>query len=479
MRSVTLILVLISQLCFGQSKEKGEIIISGSFDSQYLRSFKESPEIWYYDQYDAGLENIAKKIPLNIINGKFSTRISPKNKIGYFLFKAEFDRGPAYLFSLFIIEKGDNINIHIQNGQQISFNGKGSEKLNFLNYFAKLNSSSLNRYKIGDSKRIDYCRDELKTKLISAFDSLDKFKSKISDTVYNLIRINVASEIYSNYILNIASGSYSADSTYLKNLCFELSNLNLQQIAFTLNNRFIINNSSSYIFYLYRLNLTRLAVAKGDNRKRPPIESVFSDITTGYSGLVRDKLLINFVQDYMRNPDITKYAINALSIIEEPRLKTLLSQILSSKSQGAKAFDFVLTNTEGKLVRLNDFRGKVIVIDTWFNGCTGCIHLADRLKPIEAYYKDKNVVFLSVNVDKDKKRFIEGVKSNLYGAKESIYLYTNGMGQNHPMILHYKYRGYPNLLIIDKMGQIISSNPPFPTNKEKIDEFKNLINSNL
>ncbi|RZJ63865.1 MAG: TlpA family protein disulfide reductase [Flavobacterium sp.] len=293
------------------------------------------------------------------------------------------------------------------------------------------------------------------------------------------MKINTSSELYSNFVLNIASGTYTADSTYLKNVDAELSSLNLHQNAFALNDRYIINNSSSYIFYLYRLNITRLAILKGDNRKRPPIESVFNDIKSGYCGLIRDKLLISFVQDYMRNPDINVYAMNALSIIKEARLKILLSQILSSKSNGAKAFDFVLTDTEGKLVRLNDFRGKVIVIDTWFNGCTGCIHLAERLKPIEAYYTDKNVVFLSVNVDKDKKRFIEGVNSNLYGAKKSIYLYTNGMGQNHPMILHYKYRGYPNLLIIDKIGQIISSNPPLPTNEKNIDEFKKLINSNL
>ncbi|RYF12787.1 MAG: hypothetical protein EOO42_19730, partial [Flavobacteriales bacterium] len=140
MRGLSLILVFLSQLCFGQSKAKGEIIISGSFDLQYLRSFKERPEIWFYDQYEIGLENNAKKIPLRIIDGKFSIQILPKNKVGYFLFKGEFDRGPAYLLSLFIIEQGDSLNISIQNEQQATVKGKGSEKLNFQKFFAELNS---------------------------------------------------------------------------------------------------------------------------------------------------------------------------------------------------------------------------------------------------------------------------------------------------------------------------------------------------
>src|SRR5215831_7895930 len=66
---------------------------------------------------------------------------------------------------------------------------------------------------------------------------------------------------------------------------------------------------------------------------------------------------------------------------------------------GEPAPAFTLTDTEGKTVKLEDYKGKIVVLD-WFNPeCPVCAmhYKAQPIQKVASKFKDKNVVFLAIN----------------------------------------------------------------------------------
>ena len=70
-------------------------------------------------------------------------------------------------------------------------------------------------------------------------------------------------------------------------------------------------------------------------------------------------------------------------------------------SVGKKAPDFTLKTNQGKNLRLNDFRGKVVMVNFWATWCAPCRKELPYLDALYKKYKKKGFVLLGVNVDND------------------------------------------------------------------------------
>lgn len=169
-----------------------------------------------------------------------------------------------------------------------------------------------------------------------------------------------------------------------------------------------------------------------------------------------------------------------ITIVKDQKVKQLLSQIANARLPGSPVYPFSFQDTSGKITKLSDLKGKVVLMDSWYKGCINCAVLKKQMEAVISHFKaNPNVLFLGLNVDKDKIRFTEGIKSGLYTAPETLNLYTNGLGHEHPMLSYYQYNGYPNLLLIDKQGKLISANPPRPVSPEKTKALIDLIDQHL
>ncbi|GAA1868345.1 thioredoxin-like domain-containing protein [Paeniglutamicibacter psychrophenolicus] len=110
-------------------------------------------------------------------------------------------------------------------------------------------------------------------------------------------------------------------------------------------------------------------------------------------------------------------------------------------------------NTGGKQLTLEDFRGKITILDFWTFCCINCLHVLDELRPLEAKYSD---VLVTVGVHSPKFEY-EADPVALAAAVERYEI-------EHPVLddpelvtwQAYAARAWPTLVVVDPEGYIVA-----------------------
>ena len=140
------------------------------------------------------------------------------------------------------------------------------------------------------------------------------------------------------------------------------------------------------------------------------------------------------------------------------------TQIMSS--------DHKYMDIDGKMVALEDLRGKYVYIDVWATWCGPCKGEIPFLKKLEEEMRGKDVVFIGVALDeaKDKQKWIDFVMRE---ALKGVQLHASGWSQ---IAKDYEIKGIPRFMLIDRKGNIVSENAPRPSDprlKKMIEEELN------
>jgi thiol-disulfide isomerase/thioredoxin len=201
-------------------------------------------------------------------------------------------------------------------------------------------------------------------------------------------------------------------------------------------------------------------------------------------GLLRSKVIAAFLIAEINRSGVTDTLTEQIREFEEDptqdkryqlQVETVFKKLSSSDLlSGGKAFNFSLPDTNGNIIKMQDFQGKVVLLDFMFTWCPGCRSLTPYLAKVEKEFKgNPNIVFISISTDKDIKIVKEGIgKASVRG---SIQLFTNGEGVDHQIIRHYSISAYPTLILIDKNGRLVSTRVPDP----RLDNGKKLMDTIL
>jgi thiol-disulfide isomerase/thioredoxin len=134
-------------------------------------------------------------------------------------------------------------------------------------------------------------------------------------------------------------------------------------------------------------------------------------------------------------------------------------------TKGKPAFDFTYESIDGKMVSLSDFKGKYVYIDVWATWCGPCQKEIPLLKELEKEFHGKNIVFMSVSIDKpkDKEKWSTTVKEK---ELEGIQLIADNEWQSS-VAVDYMISGIPRFMLIDIDGNILDSRAPRPSGNIK------------
>lgn len=143
-------------------------------------------------------------------------------------------------------------------------------------------------------------------------------------------------------------------------------------------------------------------------------------------------------------------------------LVATFSALAQGPSEGSKAPDFTLPDTQGNEVSLSSLQGKWVVLDFWGSWCRWCIKGFPQMK--ESYAKlNKKVTYVGVACgDKEEDWKAAIAKHQL----PWLNLWLNPEGGN-PLLKTYGIQGFPTKLIIDPEGVIrnvtVGEDPEFFT----------------
>lgn len=142
------------------------------------------------------------------------------------------------------------------------------------------------------------------------------------------------------------------------------------------------------------------------------------------------------------------------------------------KNVGQKGFDFSYNDINGKPVSFADFKGKYVYIDLWATWCGPCKAEIPHMKKVEEDYHGKNIVFVSLSLDKmkDEQKWKDFVKTEQL---QGIQLMADKDFESS-IAKNYEVRAIPRFLLFDKEGKIISIDAPRPSDpilREQLDKL--------
>jgi cytochrome c biogenesis protein CcmG, thiol:disulfide interchange protein DsbE len=123
------------------------------------------------------------------------------------------------------------------------------------------------------------------------------------------------------------------------------------------------------------------------------------------------------------------------------------ARYIQSPLIATQAPSFALTLFDGGVIRLEDLRGKMVLINFWASWCLPCRAEAVALENAWKRNKDRGAVFIGVNIqdkEEDARAFM----------KEFGITYFNGPDASGKIAVDYGVWGIPETFFVDPQGRI-------------------------
>jgi peroxiredoxin len=115
---------------------------------------------------------------------------------------------------------------------------------------------------------------------------------------------------------------------------------------------------------------------------------------------------------------------------------------------GDKASSFRLSTTTGSSVALDDFAGKVILLNFWATWCVSCREELIELDRLYRQYRDRGFTVIGISVDASSERVAAFLKKQPVGFP--VVTDTNGA-----VAAAYRFSGLPAGFLIGRDGVIV------------------------
>lgn len=486
-KTLRILLILLTAYCtsYAQISKNDSLKFSGRVIVLNAETTKMKLYVGYGKDDSFGAANANWTIVPKINKDGFFKFSLPNFKKPYFVdFTLDIDNGSEHGIRMFdhfyYSEPGDDIYVNFTVDPSYTafkrsissvFQGKGAEKYNvawrlqkpffFDEYFPDLQKMQLSSVK--DSADID-------NKLNHLTETLGKYKLK-RDSLIASSNISPKMRKILRYEYGAFRKGLSYEWAYRHSLIYnKYPNYRAQIVKnYFLHNQEFIERPDSLAryarFFVEEVLMRTSYESMFTNHGNPPtIRNFYNIIINKYDDAFRDRLLGLLLKNdffaYMYQPvniaaqdSIVK---KAYDLVKLPYVKSALKERnLALRRMLEPIYNGEFTMLNGTKLKLESLKGKVVLLDVWFNGCWGCADFHQKFEKVYPKFKNNGkFVVLSVNVDKDKNRWIKGIESKLYTSKDYIQV-TTGNWFDHPFMKYYNITGASYVMVIGADGMVL------------------------
>ena len=271
--------------------------------------------------------------------------------------------------------------------------------------------------------------------------AISKVKGSKNNEDYNLYNeeYNKKVKIVNDLRIQINEAKNAGDNELYSGLYARYSNLRKKLVAYNFN--FIEENPDS--------DISLFLLEKLINSKSQEIDKI-------KNSLVSLEKIINK---------------NAANKIIGDKIKSYINSIEAQANLniGKVAPNFSAPNPEGKIVSLNDIKGKATIIDFWASWCKPCRRENPNVVRVYEKYHDKGLEIISISLDKagQKDRWLKAIKDD----NMNWHHVSNLKSWNEPVARLYNVSSIPATFILDKDGVIVAKRLRGDALEQKIAEL--------
>jgi thiol-disulfide isomerase/thioredoxin len=133
-------------------------------------------------------------------------------------------------------------------------------------------------------------------------------------------------------------------------------------------------------------------------------------------------------------------------------------------------------NIDGSTTSLSDLKGKYVYVDVWATWCGPCKREIPFLKEVEKKYHDKNIAFVSLSVDDERRsgtmeKAEQDWRAMVIDKELSGVQIMSPNGWKSDFVTGYEISGIPRFILIGPNGNTIDASAPRPSDEALIELF--------
>lgn len=427
--------------------------------------------------------------------GLFRLELRPEAYYGKLSTITIYHNGKHQILRDYLVAKGDHIQMTVSSREgalKVTFTGQGSDKYNcrmeIENCYSAVQKGYQDltgsfakgkHYDVGNLSKILAYRDQANDNMLA---TLENYKSRLNPLERQIMAADIRARLVLKSLVTRSFYLAATNPADQRTIVGDASFLTATEPS-------VADSVATMSFYyvqslLIKIKLREFIKSQGQG---VPFKEVYLRLKGEFTGELRDRLVTLWLVSPLyqntdiinSNPDDFKWCLDdAHSFVKSTVPKREITKMIASLKKGVPAFDFSLVDTSGNKRSLSEFKGKVVLMDIWFTGCTGCILFARKFKEqiYPSFNGNPDLVVVSISIDSSKERWLKSVEGGRYTQPEHVNLFTEGLGDRHPLIKHYGLKGYPTVILIDRRGQIVSKVSTDPNAHDVVEVIQLVLN---